>query len=720
MRKLTDRQTTLIAFLIGAVVAVCVYTPGYVLGTSYWWSYPPRDFNSHLIGYRMYMLDAWRFPLFFTATMDEPRGLNLLYMDALPIVALPAKVIAPIVPSFLKTVVWNPFGWWPVVSYGLQAVFGSRLMRELGATSVVARLAGAVFAIATPVFVFRFLHTALASHFLLLWAIVLYLTTVRGATWRRAALGWSIHFAVVALIHPYIFAMCAGIFAAALGTWALAKRFRDAALVGGIPVVVVLVISAVGGFFGKEVAKGGLWGYGYKTTDLFSFVTPQWATLFPFTNHPLRMDMVKTEAAEGYAYLGMGGIVLFVLMFVLEPKTIGRAIKNHKLLFVACMLMAWFAVSHRVSFAGKVLFEMPLPGFMDWPARQFRSCGRFIWPAVYCSSFYLLALAFRRFERHRFFYVPLFIVGIQFVDILAAYVYVNGYTGWGQPRYLRWDVVRPVVHAHRGVTFGPAVDCIDWTQPMIFLKHMEIEFLASEKGIGISNMKGSRPLIDCARDNSHRALDEVKPNQLYLIFPPDVPPSESAHYELGGAPCTKHQNMIACSSRFKETTPPEFTPFKADIDYELDSIIKLGDASEPDKRFLGVGWSWPEGTHRWATGDASIIYLRLSERIPEGTRLHVRGGGAISPRRPRVVAEVRINQRSIGEMPLESEPRDYDLPLPRDLDATTFEIQIRPSDFRSAKELGESEDERQLGMAVLELSLRRPAQGAGGDPGTIR
>lgn len=692
---------TIAGFLLGAITALCVFGPGFVVGTSSFWDYPPTDFNSHVVGYRMYLLDDWRFPLFHTQTLEEPRGLNLLYMDALPLVALFAKLLKPIVPSFLETMWFNAFGWWPVVAYGLQGAFGARLMRELVGPARVAELCGAAFAVATPVFVLRFLHIALASHFFILAALLLYLQSARGLGTRQAAQRWALLFATLTLVHPYLFAMCAGVFAASVANSALRGRWKDALVVFGSTAAVVLVVVFVSGFHGQEVAKGGMWGYGHKTTDLISFFTPQWATFFPLS-HRYQIDMTRNEAAEGWAYLGAGVLIAIVIAAVRAPRAFVQAARTHWPLATALGLMAAFAISNRVTVASKVLFELPLPEALEWPTRQFRSCGRFIWPAVYAVSFYVLALLYRTTRGTRFALVAPFVAGIQLVDAFAAFLYVNAYTSRGEAKFLDWETLRPVIAEHRAITFVPSFECIFWERPVVAFAQMEIEYMAAEHGVGLSSVRSSRPLRDCRHDAAELARTAIVPDRLYLLFPPEVPRATVVHYENAGAPCAVFPRGIACSTRFASGLPRGFSAFSPAVDYELGQKILVG--TRDDERYLGIGWSWPEESHRWTDGEAAFLYVRTAEPLRRSARLHLLTAGAVADGDPRPSARVLVNGALAGRIELSAEARPFELPLPDSVEgARLLEIELRSSSYPPPG--GVPPGERALGLSVTELRI---------------
>ena len=77
--------------------------------------------------------DRWRLPLFSLPAMGYPEGGSVLFNDALPLTALPSKVIYR-----LTGVLINPFGWWILLTYVLQGVMAAKVMLSAGVRSISA------------------------------------------------------------------------------------------------------------------------------------------------------------------------------------------------------------------------------------------------------------------------------------------------------------------------------------------------------------------------------------------------------------------------------------------------------------------------------------------------------------------------------------------------------------------------------------------------------
>gem|GEM_PF-2756023 len=704
----------LVGAALGVVLAFVGFGPGYIFGTSEFWSYPPTDFNSHVIGYRAYVDDAWRWPLFFTRSLDAPDGINILFMDSLPPVALLAKAMRGVVPGFLHGLWRNPFGLWHLLSYALQGAFGSLVVRAARGRGVVAEISGAAVALSMSVFVLRFYHTALSSHFLLLASVWLYLVTRddEGEAFpkmsRRRDLGvaarWASLLAACLSIHPYLFAMSAAVFVASLGTWALGRRWLRVVIAAALAGATVLAVMTVGGFFVSSTFKGGAWGFGYKSTDLASFFVPQYSPFFPTRAHALAIDMARNEAAEGWDYLGVGVVALAIAMVVRAPREIGRAMRRHACLLVVLLLMAAWAVGNRITVAQKVVFELPMPGVLEWFVRQFRSSGRFIWPLTYVGALYSVALASRVFATgHLRFATPL-LAYVQLLDGAGNLVYVHAYTARPEARFLDWKSWDPVVVDHRAIVVGPTFGCIQWMHPIIAFQSMELQYLGAAHGATLSTVRSSRPLLDCTRRDVLRARTTLPDDAVVVLFAPETKPAESIHYERQGARCaTFGPSGYLCSKR-PLPTAPAFTPMRADVDYEPGTGMTLDAAAS---RYLGVGWSYPEGDLRWQTGDAGFVYLRPTRPLTPSMRLRIVLAGAIFPQRPTQSVEVFVNDAPAGGLLFtDAALHTLELPLPPSaLGAPLVEIELRPSDARPPAELGFGTELRPNGVVVRELGI---------------
>jgi hypothetical protein len=709
MTWLSRHSGPLGGLLLGVLVAFLGFGPGYLFGTSSFWDYPPTDFNSHIIGYRAYVHDAWHMPLFHTNALDEPNGINLLFMDSLPPVAFLAKLVRGVVPDFLRTLWWNPFGAWQLLSYGLQGLFAALVVRAAGQPSRLAQLCGSAVAISMSVFVLRFYHTALSSHFLLLAALWLYLTTRGDLASARRGAQWVLLLVVALLVHPYLFVMVCAIFTATLATWLRARRFLAAVGVAVASSFAVVLVMSVCGFFATQTAKGSAWGFGFKSTDLASFFVPQYSPFWPSRSHSLAIDLARDEAAEGWDYLGCGVLGLGLVLLVRARAAMARTARANVALLVVLLMMTAWAIGNRITFAHHVLFEVPMPKALDWLVGQLRSSGRFVWPLTYAGALYLVVLGFRTWKSGLALCVTPIFAFVQLLDGLGNFAYVRQYVLQGEVRVLEHERWAPLLDQHRSIAIGPNFKCIQWTHPEIAFASMELQYLAAARGMTISNVRSSRPSADCDRTGPARLRAAKDDGRLMVLFSPEVSSAERVHYERLGYGCASFGLGYACSRHISPSAPPAgFTPLPPGPTYEPGT--KLDIASESSAPYLGVGWSYSEGTHRCQTGEAGFVHLRLARPLTTSMRLHLESAAPVVPSRPTGTVEVLVNDVSVGRIDFPGGGYfDRDFALPESLaGATLVDIELRPGDSRSPKSLGDSAEERPIGLVVRSMTLGEP------------
>ena len=104
------------------------------------------------------------------------------------------------------------------------------------------------------------------------------------------------------------------------------------------------------------------------------------------------LDLVGEFQYEGFGYLGLGIIIMFIislgalLVHLIRDKrksSLGKLINSHPrrfLLFLMALVFALFSVYPTVSFGTDIIFTFPRIKLIDKFFGIFRSTGRFIWP----------------------------------------------------------------------------------------------------------------------------------------------------------------------------------------------------------------------------------------------------------------------------------------------------------------------------------------------------
>jgi hypothetical protein len=126
--------------------------------------------------------------------------------------------------------------------------------------------------------------------------------------------------------------------------------------------------------------------------------------------------------------------------------------------------------------------------------------------------------------------------------------------------------------------------------------------------------------------------------------------------------------------------------------------------------FLRDGWSQPEGDFRWTDGDAAAIRFAGERPPPDAIELELRPY-LVHGRIGRQHVDVVLNGREVGSVDAVAAPFErYVVPLPPGVVEAQNTLTLRLPDAASPRSLGESADERRLGIAVR--AIRRNASHA--------
>lgn len=357
------------------------------------WFPPLGDSTWHFLVWHFFRREPWGLPPGQVEGFMAPMGTSIGSADALPLLAFPLKLLSGVLPPNVQYL-----GPWLLISYTLQGVFGYLLARTFCGSRWLALLAG-LFFLFSPVMVFRAGHIALASHWVLLFALWHYFATAKRPDFRlRTYAGlWLLITALVGLIHPYLAAM---VFPVALVSmwreWRFGERLalRSAATLIGAMGALLALEWWLSGLIGTEQSLR-LWGFDHYSMNLNALFNP-------LTRSRVLPPLPLGEGQyEGFAYLGLGMLLLGGLALALSISRSTKAARRpltrlraagHLPLALLALGFSLYALGKTVTLGDVALFELPL--FTPFPALTgtFRASGRFVWLAYYLL--YLLILAY--------------------------------------------------------------------------------------------------------------------------------------------------------------------------------------------------------------------------------------------------------------------------------------------------------------------------------------
>lgn len=389
----------LLPALLGAAAGMAVFM--WVYGTAplhvSWdnWilgGYDELDVQQHYAGWLLFRNSHWSFPLGMADTVAVPDGTAISYTDSLPWVSIFLKLLRGLLPATFQ---W--FGLYILGCFALQGAAGGLLcargLTGRAQAAVTGLLGGGVFACLPTLWERAFRHTALASQWLFLFALYVYLES-RDALRRTGRVPkrrwWLVVLAFAAVgIHPYFLPpvmVCALL-------WCV-DRVRLGGGRGGAVAdfAAALVAALVGGVLcGAIGTESGLSrdGYGEFSMNLNALFNPYsrgqytWSRLLPVLPQ-------QTNQYDGFNYLGLGVLALLALALVLSviaafrrPQEVKSWWKRNWPVAAGCALLTLFAVSNRVWW-GTIGFTVPLPGWLLDLCGIFRASGRMFYLPAAC------------------------------------------------------------------------------------------------------------------------------------------------------------------------------------------------------------------------------------------------------------------------------------------------------------------------------------------------
>ncbi len=432
--------------LLAAAFVWVTFGESFLRGQSTFWQTDAQDITQYMAGFNLYFSAPWQHPLLAFNSLNYPEGTRATFVDIIPLYALFLKIVVP-----STWAPFNPYGAWVGVCFVLQAIGAWWVARELRSGSWAFMLGLLALMLMTPALLNRIGHISLMSHWILVFAIALYL---RG--WRRKAIpmaGWILLLTSAFYINIYLFVMAAGVYAAAAASLIQARSMRHWLHVSG-PLWVLLISLPLTLL---PLPPGGVtqeWGFGYYSMNVLS----------PFLGG--RIIQLTAEVGpgqyEGFNYLGLGLISALVLACGSSANRIyvHRLLRRHWALGLLIIGYSVYALSNQIYIGSAQVATVSYPGIAKALTSQFRVSGRFFWPVFYVLLIGVWWTLFHRNGKHRFLFIAIALTAAQMADLTGVYASLQSTLTRPAERHLQpavWDAAIP---AHvKNLYFYPKFKC---------------------------------------------------------------------------------------------------------------------------------------------------------------------------------------------------------------------------------------------------------------------
>lgn len=510
----------LIATLAG-VLFLCFYDVAMLDPRNVGWLLRGTDNGENALGLHAWLNDP-AVRGFHTSQLNAPEGVSLLFTDSNPLLALLVRPFAPhgdfqiIGPWFLLCLVLHL-----VLARGLLAPH---------ARTLFGLWCGVLLLTLLPTLYVRQVHANLCAHWLILWALWIYVSPQRAGDWRW----WLTVLAVAAMIHSYLLVMVASIWASAL----IERFVQDTHARAGLVIGAVAALCVTAGILSLLVDAGGLVSsgvYGRFGMPLDALWNPALAGLSPFL--PARAQAADRQM-EAFQYLGVGLLLLIIAAPFLSRHAMPTITALHRRLLwlvPALMVLTLLAISRRVDFAGQTLLIVPMSAQAMALVDPVRASARLFWPVAYVLVLWAVTTAYRLSPERAGLLLGTALV-MQMVDLIPLSALMRHDAGiaairtkWLRTRDPRWTAV---IARARDVTFMPpeATAQLDLFQ--------EVAWRAIDAGKPVRLVYAARANTDTVVRLEQEARDfasgRLVPGRLYVLLPSAAVPAGRSVVILDG------------------------------------------------------------------------------------------------------------------------------------------------------------------------------------------
>jgi hypothetical protein len=688
-----------IAVALGLALAFYTFTADLLLGIAPYWDNISGDNAANWIGYESFARDAWRWPIFKTVLLAPPEGVNTIFTDPIPALALLGKIIFKLT-GYLP----NYFGPWLFAAYALQPLAGYCLLRRMSLDNVTALVGGLLFLL-FPAFIYRFGHFPLLSHWIIILSLIFYFDIIRSRGSRSILLGGLFTFSIV-LINPYLLLMCLAIYFSALLDLTRARKLSVPAAGGLCAVLAICVVAAAAllGFVqvGKPIATGG---FGLYSMNLLSPITPQ-LSAWP-GNEQFILDSTGGQY-EGYNYLGGGIIGIVLLAALLAWRFAGEFLKRSAVLCISVFLLAVYSLSTKIYAGNSLIASLPLEDypFFESLSGMFRSSGRLFWPMGYLILTGAFSALYFRLGSRKFLPIALAALVIQMIDVRPLISNVTMRATEPVEVFAK-DTWLAAAREHNEIILLPQFLCMKEVNRTYAYN---FGLIAAHLALPINSAIINRSDVDCeaekiAYSKNLKAL-ATRDNPLIIAISNEIDASVlSAAAERDGLACRQTSFAYVCSSHASAIAAVGSGLSEVPT-VSLEENVSVA-AAGFGLKFLTDGWSIPSPWGVWGVGPESVFTIRLKK--PACSALVMRAKIIPFSSGDFVVkaAHVHVNGLPAGVVTAAgTREQSVRIPLPISECTDTVRVSLGFVDLKSPQELGSGTGTWRLNWGFQSFTLQ--------------
>ena len=370
-----------------------------------------HDVTTDIVSWKFFKDDIWRFPLGNNPNYGMDIGSGIAFSGSIPIMAIIFKLFANILPDN-----FHYFSLWIFICFFLQSYIAFLIINNQ-TKNLYFSIVGSLFFLLSPILINRLsFHFSLCAHWLILMSF--YIETKKDLINKN--IYWAVLISLSALIHFYFTIMLLGIFFLfslndLKNNLNLKKFYNKIFLVLGSLIFTMFII----GYFNVPFADALAYGYGNYALDISGLFSSNTSVIngnidwsFFFTNNTVL-------PSEGFAYLGVGGIIFLIYMIIILINNFKDFRKKEEFLpiFLIVLIFLIAGITNRVHLFNSIIFDFELPTIIYGILSIVRASGRLVWPVYYLIFFISIIFLYKKFSKKNSFCILTIIFVVQLIDI---------------------------------------------------------------------------------------------------------------------------------------------------------------------------------------------------------------------------------------------------------------------------------------------------------------
>ena len=398
--------------IILASILLFIYLLGldFIKFSNYEWLYS-GDLSTYHLGWKYFRNDVWRFPIGLNPNYGIYLNTSIIFSDSIPFLAIFFKSIKNFIPNDFQY-----FSLWIFICIYLQLFFSFKIIYKL-TNDLIYSLIGTLFFCFATIFLHRSaIHLSLFGQWIILSYFYIEVSSNKNKFFIK-----SLNILFSLTIHFY--------FTIILTLILILEKFYDFLIKKelikkiiiefSILIPVILSLMYILGYFSLNLDDGLGWGYGYFNLNLNSFFNPSgqtnsanfsWSTFFPIRDY-------QNGEIEGFSYLGISGIIFFVIFILNIFLKKYNIIYTNKKIILICVLFFFLSISNNINIGSFNILTIPINNFLYAIMSSIRASGRLIWPVYYLVFIVGIVFIYKNFNKKISFIVILSLFFLQIVDL---------------------------------------------------------------------------------------------------------------------------------------------------------------------------------------------------------------------------------------------------------------------------------------------------------------